>query len=43
LSRACNEEVDTLHSKPITASLRFDMLFLALAVAFVGIVAVSPL
>ena len=26
------------HLKPVTASLRFDMLFLALAVVFVGIV-----
>jgi hypothetical protein len=27
-----------MYLKPVTASLRFDMLFLALAVVFVGIV-----
>jgi hypothetical protein len=32
-----------MHLKPITASLRFDMLFPALAVAFVGGSIATPL
>jgi hypothetical protein len=32
-----------MHPRPITASLRFDIFLLALALAFVGIVIVGPL